>query len=597
MPASSLRFIALLALVVVLLAACGRTGTRQAGAESARAPADSGPSPAAAATTAHEQAKASGQSAAPSGTGKVTTTPAPRSASPAAVSPPEEVSPSPSPAVSGTPAEVPARQGPRPDHPANRELDVPDPSIGTPSGVFASPQSVRIDCKLGEALIRYTLDGSTPSPAHGSEYSGPVRIDATKSLRAVAYIPGGRSSSVVTASYAIGEVFARPASSAASAALGTIDSPLEGLGQALGEARAKGITIVKAQAGTYSERVDIDKDIVIKGGYTADFARQDTARRASVVAGPESRGTTQSLPGYSIRFSGSAVTAGTILEGFTVKGGDANFSAAVVASDHAAPVIRSCSLVGGTGGYSYGLRSMTQASPRIEYSFIDGGEGGSSFGVSADGAAVSVAASTIVSGAGTAVSYGIALTGSRASVSGSVIEGGSASSSYGVAAYSAPELLLIGCTISGGRGSNAYAVFIASSAPDIRNCILFTRGARKAFGIYENYGDSDPKALEGNCVFDCPGGLYYDEDTRKAFTGVSPEGQFILPDGTVMTTPRGTANIMAAPLLGPAPDLRTSPESPQSVRGGGVAFPSGSDLDRDGRRRTAPYSIGAYEID
>ncbi len=608
MAARSRIYALLLTLAMVFLAACRKTGDTRTGAESA-------PAPAAVTATAPEQAGASGQAAAPLPAEEVSPTPAPRAALGAAASATGDGATAPdatrsaaapagseastdlpvSPAASAAPV---AQTGPVAEQGKVASLqDVPNPSVSPSSGVFASAQVVRIDCSLRESRIRYTLDGSTPSSAHGLEYSGPLKIEKTASLKALAYIPGGKSSEVVAASYAIGELFARPMPSVASTALGTFDSPVEGLDKALAEAKTKGIGTVKAQAGTYSERVDIGEDIIIKGGYSLDFSVRDPTKYASVLAGPEFRGTTQSSPGYSIRFSGSAVTAKTILEGFAVKGADANYGAAVVASDRAAPVIRSCSLAGGTGSYSYGVRSMTQASPRIESSFIDGGDGGSSFGISVDGAEVTVASCTITSGTGTVVSYGIALTSSRASVSGSVIDGGNANSSYGVAAYSAPNVSLLGCTISGGRGKTAYAVFIASSDPDIRSCLLFTRGSAKAYGIYENYGDSDPKTLEGNCLFDCPSGLYYDEDTRKAYAAVSPEGQFILPDGTAVTTPRGKANITAVPILGPAPELRTSPGSPEAVLRGGVALPPGSDLDRDGRKRTLPYSIGAYEVD
>jgi hypothetical protein len=623
----------LLTLALLLFIGCRKTGEMRKGTES---------TPAAAMTeTTPEQSSARGKPVAPVGMGDVPSVPVPRAASAAASGASAEmatvsgdtavpsaqadsVSPGEAPksppqagivaadasADSGKTAVASVRTGseaageteaplsaPTAVYAKLREVNVPNPVIDTPSGVFAAAQTVRIDCALKEALIRYTLDGSTPSSANGLAYSGPVKIDASKILKALAYIPGGNHSEAVMASYAIGELFARPMRSVSSTAWGTIDSPVEGLGRALTESKAKGLGMVKAQAGTYSERVDISNDIILKGGYSPDFAVRDMAKHASVLAGTETRGATQASPGYSIRFSGSSVSAKTLLEGFTVKGGDANFCAAVVVADRASPVIRSCSLAGGTGGYTYGLRCLTQAAPRIESSFIDGGDGGSSFGISADGAAVVVVSCTIVPGTGTAVSYGIALTSSKASVSGSVIEGGRANSSYGVAAYSAPELSLFGCTISGGRGNLACAVFIASSGPDIRNCLLFTRGTGKAFGIYENYGDSDPKILEGNCIFDCPSGLYYDQDTRKAFAAVSSEGLFVLPDGTAMTTPRGKANISVTPILGPAPDLRTSPDSPEAVRRGGVSLASGLDLDRDGRRRTAPYSIGAYEVD
>jgi hypothetical protein len=51
--------------------------------------------------------------------------------------------------------------------------------------------------------IRYTKDGSTPTSTHGTIYSGPLKISATTTLKAMAYRTGFRDSGVATAAFVI----------------------------------------------------------------------------------------------------------------------------------------------------------------------------------------------------------------------------------------------------------------------------------------------------------------------------------------------------------------------------------------------------------
>ena len=62
----------------------------------------------------------------------------------------------------------------------------PTPVFSLQAGFFPTSQSVSITCPDPTATIRYTLDGSTPTST-STLYSGPITINTTKVLRAVAF--------------------------------------------------------------------------------------------------------------------------------------------------------------------------------------------------------------------------------------------------------------------------------------------------------------------------------------------------------------------------------------------------------------------------
>ena len=77
------------------------------------------------------------------------------------------------------------------------------PVFNPPGGTYAAAQSVTLTSATGGASIRYTLDGSTPSPSAGTVYAGPIAIAGNLTVRAVAYGAGLAASPVASASYAI----------------------------------------------------------------------------------------------------------------------------------------------------------------------------------------------------------------------------------------------------------------------------------------------------------------------------------------------------------------------------------------------------------
>ena len=67
---------------------------------------------------------------------------------------------------------------------------VADTVFSKDRGFYDEPFDVEISTSTEGAEIRYTVDGSTPSPTNGSVYSGLIRISTTTVLRAVAFRDG-----------------------------------------------------------------------------------------------------------------------------------------------------------------------------------------------------------------------------------------------------------------------------------------------------------------------------------------------------------------------------------------------------------------------
>lgn len=79
------------------------------------------------------------------------------------------------------------------------------PILSLAGGTYDAAQSVTISCATTDVSIRYTTDGSTPGPAHGLLYTGPIAITATTTLNAIAYASDLADSPITTAAYIINE--------------------------------------------------------------------------------------------------------------------------------------------------------------------------------------------------------------------------------------------------------------------------------------------------------------------------------------------------------------------------------------------------------
>ncbi len=76
-----------------------------------------------------------------------------------------------------------------------------DPTLTPAAGIYFTPQTVSINCDTPGATIRYTTNGSTPSPTNGTTYNQPFTVNKTTTVKVIAYRNGFTDSQVVTAEY------------------------------------------------------------------------------------------------------------------------------------------------------------------------------------------------------------------------------------------------------------------------------------------------------------------------------------------------------------------------------------------------------------
>ena len=79
---------------------------------------------------------------------------------------------------------------------------VATPTFNPAAGNYNSPQSVMISDTTGGATIYYTTDGTTPTTS-STQYSGPISVNSTETIQAMATASGMTNSTVALATYTI----------------------------------------------------------------------------------------------------------------------------------------------------------------------------------------------------------------------------------------------------------------------------------------------------------------------------------------------------------------------------------------------------------
>jgi hypothetical protein len=77
------------------------------------------------------------------------------------------------------------------------------PALDPPAGEYPDAQRVALKCPTPGALIRYTLDGSTPTAKNGLLYSGPIEVKTTQTIAAVAFLEDRAPSPLAYGTYLI----------------------------------------------------------------------------------------------------------------------------------------------------------------------------------------------------------------------------------------------------------------------------------------------------------------------------------------------------------------------------------------------------------
>jgi hypothetical protein len=87
------------------------------------------------------------------------------------------------------------------ESPAKANAKLPPLKASHPRGLCDAPFSLTLTTPSEGAVIRYTQDGTEPTPANGDTYKAPLKISNTTLLRAAAFKERARVSAVTTLSY------------------------------------------------------------------------------------------------------------------------------------------------------------------------------------------------------------------------------------------------------------------------------------------------------------------------------------------------------------------------------------------------------------
>jgi hypothetical protein len=87
-------------------------------------------------------------------------------------------------------------------------LQVLNPMFSIVSGIYTSGQSLTLNVSTPGAQIRYTTNGTNPSPTDGTLYTAPITINSSQTVKAIAYKTGWLSSAIIMESYEITGVVA-----------------------------------------------------------------------------------------------------------------------------------------------------------------------------------------------------------------------------------------------------------------------------------------------------------------------------------------------------------------------------------------------------
>ncbi|MEC9488114.1 MAG: chitobiase/beta-hexosaminidase C-terminal domain-containing protein [Halanaerobium sp.] len=86
---------------------------------------------------------------------------------------------------------------------AQSQQTVETPQFSVPEGTYEGAQSISISCATSGAEIRYTTDGSEPTPTNGTIFTDQINVYKDMTLKAIAYKEGMINSSVAAAAYTI----------------------------------------------------------------------------------------------------------------------------------------------------------------------------------------------------------------------------------------------------------------------------------------------------------------------------------------------------------------------------------------------------------
>jgi hypothetical protein len=383
---------------------------------------------------------------------------------------------------------------------------------------------------------------------------------------------------------------------------------------------AEGSYVVSFQEDTH---VKMKKGVSLYGGYSsANWDVRDPDQYSTII-----RDTSVSGEGGNRAVDcGDNLTSATVIDGFIIQGGSGPISVAINCRS-SSPTIQNNVLNGGNGTHSIGI-FLSDASPIIKGNTVDAGGGNTGDGILSNLSSPTIQ-NNIIRGGTKSFSSGIYNTRSEPLIINNLIDGGTGTfvvgihntdssiaiirnniifggkgtigpSTHGIIVENSQSIIQNN-TIDGGfaeplSGGKTYGIQIFLASPTIENNVIFTSDGNKRYGVFELGGIALPISLKNNDIFDCPTALYV-QNTLTNITNISGVNFLIFANG----------NISQDPLFmdrdGPDNNAVTMDDNDWHLTNGSPVEDAGLNLsgvfttDRDGKKRTVPWSIGAYEKD
>jgi len=339
--------------------------------------------------------------------------------------------------------------------------------------------------------------------------------------------------------------------------------------QAAINASANGDTVV-VRPGTYVENIDfVGKAIHLRSEQGPAVTTIDGNRAGSVVTFQSGEGT------------------GSMLDGFSVTNGQADYGGGIYCNNYSSPTITGNIVTGNSGSYGVGIYCYNYSSPTITNNTISGntavfyGQGG---GISCTDAISTIANNTITRNSA-GYGGGIYCWNSSMTITNNIIAGNAAIDDGG-GIYGSLSTTVTNCTLYRNSAKrNGGGIFFrknSSFSTTAINCTFSGNSAASGGGIY-CYSPSSPTVT--NCIFwgDMPNEL----------SGSSPNVTYSDIEGGYS----GTGNIEVDPLFvnSVIGDLHLSWDSPCRNTGDNTVITELFDFEGDPRIHNGTVDMGADE--
>jgi hypothetical protein len=333
-------------------------------------------------------------------------------------------------------------------------------------------------------------------------------------------------------------------------------------------------------AGSYQDGTEVRmvEGISLYGGFDPTFDVRNPASFVSRIVDTSTAGGTSAAPNRAVTIP-VGVGPGTVLDGFFVEGGGGVASAAVVTDGDAAAEIRNNVLRGGRACTSptcasYGLRVGSPV--RVIGNTIGGFNGDSSVGVHVVAGNALIANNVVVAGYGYP-STGLLVDGGAPRILNNTIRGGTLGIN-GSAGSAILENNIV--TVTGTGPGQRYCIYLA--APTAFNPLSIKNNDLTGCGYVLNRW-----VRTWWCPSNCYPGL--------GCTGCSWQWISSRPYTSALAV--GGGNVSVDPSFADSfgGDYHLMLQTPASVAEGGLDLSATLQTDKDGRARTVPWSIGAYE--